>query len=106
MLSGNDIKSLRERLDLTQKEFGQLVGIQYGSERKLVGRWEREDEYPLYIMLRHIRSLVALSNAWTALDLERRKLALDLLEDVFRPAGAALIDEEKIATMRVRNVVA
>jgi DNA-binding transcriptional regulator YiaG len=69
MLTGSDIKTVRERLDLTQKEFGILVGVRFGSERKLVGRWEREDEYPSWEMLRH-------------------KLAEDLLEDIFRSSGA------------------
>jgi transcriptional regulator with XRE-family HTH domain len=88
MLTGSDIKTVRERLDLTQKEFGILVGVRFGSERKLVGRWEREDEYPSWEMLRHIRTLVAVVNAWDALGLERPKLAEDLLEDIFRSSGA------------------
>jgi transcriptional regulator with XRE-family HTH domain len=103
MLSGEDIKQLRERLDLRQAEFGRLIGIQYGSEKLLVGRWERETDHPPWMGLRHMRTLTAAGNAMGALDIGRNVLALQLLEDIFAETGAVSFTDESITKMRVRN---
>ncbi len=39
---GNIIKKLRNNLGVTQKEFGEILGV----HRKTVARWEKEQLYP------------------------------------------------------------
>jgi len=103
MLSGEDIKFLRERLDLRQREFGALIGLSHAHEKRGVAMYERGDSTPCWKVLRHLRTLTAVANAICALQLGKPALASELLEEIFIGNGAVPIDDEKIATMKVRN---
>lgn len=95
MITGEEIRTLRIRLDLTQREFGALLGCSGDAQRRTVQLWEAEKRLPCLQTLRHMRTLIAVSNALLTLKIGKTNIgiAIRMLEQVFKDSGAVLTDE-------------
>ena len=58
-LTPEEIRAIRKRLDLTQEQFAQLIGVTVFT----VGGWERGEHVPSPLSLRMLRTVSATRNS-------------------------------------------
>lgn len=96
---GQKIKELRERLKLTQKEFGQLIGV----SQKRIGELENKTKNPSAELLNRIAKALSVSITYF---LDGEKIISDIEEDILIANYRRLGNKDKKLIVEIVKLMA